>query len=259
MKKIFILSLLFFSILCNAKFIKATIVFHDGHSETGLIKSFLEEKLINLSLTESLEHELNLDDKFLKFKINENSEIKIVTIDDINEVDVDNDNGTSTIYKVILLKEISAKGKVLDKSRKVFLPLIRKGKINIYGIKFKEITKDFQSTFTSRGTRFYYQRQNENYAINFYNFDNETILFNIKNRIIIPLRLIFNDCPEITKDLDFAFDNFSKGDKNAKKEYKELQKEFQKLPNAQQEDLNYIHIYQYNFAEKLIERYELCN
>ncbi|WP_162126200.1 hypothetical protein [Flavobacterium phycosphaerae] len=244
-----------------AKVYPGTILFKDGHTEKGFVKSFLEDKLINLELIPSLEHELNLDDKNLKFKTTENEEFKDIPIDYIDEVTL-LDKEKTTTYKVIYLKEISIKGEVLEEGRKVFLPLIKKGKINIYGIKYTETDYDSSGgIFRYKGTRFYYQNAKENYAINYYNMEMGEVLFYIKSRMLNPLRELFKDCPEIVNDLnDDSFEGMSQRKKENKQEAKLLQKEFKNLSNEEQSKMENIHHYNFNFMEKYIAEYESkCN
>lgn len=258
MKTLFSITLLFLSFISNAKFIEGKILFNDGHTETGLIKSFLENDLIDFSLNSSLEHSLNLDDKTLKFKLSENSDVKSISINDINEVEFLNEKGASIIYKVILLKDISVKGKIKENARKLFLSLIKKGKINIYGIQYVDQGRVNGVGYYSKDYRFYYQNAKENYAINYYDLDNELVLFSLKSRMTKPLQVLFSDCPEVLNDIDVAVKNFYKEDKNTQKMNKELEKEFKSLPNDKQENLEIIHFYELNNFQKLIDKYENC-
>jgi len=261
MKKTVLLLFLISGFSAFATVYPGTILFKDGHTEKGFIKSFLEDKIINLELIPSLEHELNLDDKNLKFKTTENGEFSEIPIDYIDEVTL-LDNDKTTTYKVIFLKEISIKGEVLNEGRKVFLPLIKKGKINIYGIRYTETDYDGSGgIFRYKGTRFYYQNAKENYAINYYNMEMGEVLFYIKSRMLNPLRELFKDCPAIVNDLnDDSFEGISQRKKENKQEAKLLQKEFKSLSDQDQRKLENIHHYNFNFMEKYIAKYESeCN
>lgn len=257
MKFKFIVLTLFIGLTANARFEKATLLFNDGHSENGFVKSFLEEKIIDFSLSFSLEHDLNLDDKTLQFKTSEEGTPKAISIDEIKEVTLLYDDGSSTTFRVILLKETTAKGEIIDSGRKVFLPYVKKGKINIYGIKFTETGNTQGRYFQSNGMRFYYHNEKENYAINYQNF-NAVSMMHLKQRAINPFKDLFKDCPTLMEKLNAASEGkleFFKMDK----ESKEKLKEFKKMDRKEREKLAVYHYYNFYSIEKMIKEYEECN
>lgn len=260
MKKLFILILLINSILLNARFQNATILFNDGHSETGLVKSFLEQRTISAGFSSNLEHELNLDDKIIKFKLSNDAEVKDLSIDDIKQITISYENNYSITYRVLYLKELDKKGDFKEKSRKVFLPLLKEGKINIYGLRYSTQTGSGSGPYT--GEVFYYQNAEEDYAINYFNMG-FSAMFNIQQRTLNPFRILFKDCPSALKEIDNfqnKWKNASKEERKAKKEEeKKLMKEYGELDKNQRKDLLNVHHYQFNDFEKLISSYENCN
>lgn len=260
MKRLFILILFFSSLLSNARFRNATILFNDGHSETGFVKSFLEQRVITGGFSSNLEHELNLDDKIIKFKISEDAETKDLSIDDIKQINIIFDNNYTMIFRVLYLKELDKKGNFKEKSRKVFLPLLKEGKINIYGLRYSTQTGSGSGPYT--GEVFYYQNAKEDYAVNYFNMG-FSAMFNVQERVLNPFRILFKDCPSALKEIDNfqnKWDNASKEERKAKKEEdKKLMKEYSDLDKIQRKDLLNVHHYQFNDFEKLISFYENCN
>lgn len=252
----------FISIIAHANFEHATILFNDGHTETGLMKSFLEQRIIDFKLNSSVEHQLHLDDKSIKFKIAENDQLREISIDDINELTLLWADGNTTVFKVIYLKELSTTGEVTNEQTKVFLPYVKKGRINIYGIKYTETNSrpNGIEMYTSKGMRFYYQNEKENYAIDY--FDMGILgMMNIKSRILNPFKDLFKDCPELLAEIDKTYEDFFKAtdaNKETKREYKELQKQFKALPKEEREKLVVYHHYNFGWIEKMITKYESC-
>lgn len=257
MKLFFTIFLFVASIPVFSQTYKGTILFNDGTSKTGSIKSFIEDKIINLNLIDDLEHELNLDDKNLKFKEHETDEFQKIAIDEIDEVILKN-----ITYKVIILKDLTSTGELKENGKKVFLPYVRKGVINIFGLRYTETTAGNipSTTMNTRSLRFYYQNPKENYAINYQNIGTLD-LFTFKKRYAKPLILLFKDCPEIVNDLEsfLANKNESSTNKDYRAEDKRLKKEFNKLPKEEKYKLDVFHKYNFCHMEDLISQYENCN
>lgn len=269
MKKIILLFLLLISCTANAKFVQGIIRFNDGHEEKGFIKSFLEDKWFFAQTSKSLEENLNLDDKFLVFKINNEASSKKILINEIDQVTLLNEDKSVQIFKVIFLREINKDGTISSEGRKVYLPLLKEGRINIYGLKYVEKaagTTDYSVT-TTKNEIFYYQNSKENYAINYGNMDDfiSEIIFenNVREKIAKrmgnPLKYLFNDCPEIANTIDALIEPYIEQDRAYEAEEKRLNKEFKKLPKEKQNDLLTIHYYDFNFIDKLIKDYQNCN
>ena len=274
MKNLIFIFVLLISVTANAKFVEGIVKFNDGHEEKGLIKSFLEEKWFFAQTSKSLEENLNLDDKFLVFKINNESDTKKILIDEINQVTLINENNTVQIFKVIFLREVNKDGTISNEERKVYLPLLKEGRINIFGFKFLE--KSVKGAIYSKDEIFYYQNSNESYAINYGNIDEfaSEIIFEsnmrekLSKRMGNPLKDLFKDCPdckraclqppEIVNNIDTLLEPYIEQDRAYEAEEKRLSKEFKKLPKEKQNDLLTIHYYDFNFIDKLINDYQNC-
>lgn len=262
--KLTLLVLLLSFHFCNAKFIEGNILFNDGHIETGFIKSFLEEKIIDLNIFGSLEQSLNLTDENLKFKSTEEGDIKNISIDDINEVTLKYEDNYSVVYKVILLKTLNSKGEFNKKSQKVYLPYVKRGKINIYGYTYKYTRTNAGRTESGKEIVFYYQNSKENYAFNYFDID-LVDLFNLRSRLGLPLKELFKDCPELAGNEDKYFIDNKKLTKeerqkikeNGKKMQKILSKEYKNIPDETKNgNLELYHKYEFSVFDELISRYE---
>ena len=128
--------LLFTSLSSSARYLSGSILFKDGRTEKGFIKSFLENDFFDFSLTQKIEKEFNLNDQRLKFKLSEDGKMKTYTINEINEVHIDLGDGSFTTYFSLSLKTISKTGAIVDLKMHVWLPLVERGKINLYGYQY---------------------------------------------------------------------------------------------------------------------------
>ena len=230
MKNCFILFFLFTISLSNAKFLEGTIVFKDGHSETGYIKSFLENKFFDYTLFKKFEQEFNLDDKSIKFKNSAEGTVIKYNMDDIAELQIK----AGTIYEIYVplnLKTLSKKGEIIDKKIKVWLPLIKKGKINLYGYEY--FISSYRGDFPEHGYQFYYHIQGSDFALSPY--ENLTMLGKKANIKIFTsfYKYLFDACSDFTtkhavelqKEID---SNYSKEEqKQMVREYVKREKAFQ--------------------------------
>lgn len=263
MRLLFLLILVFSqNIFAEDKFQKAKIFFNDGHYEEGLISSFLEDKKV----FGTLEKILDLDDKSFMFKINESSEVKEIFTENVKQVTLVEGNGNEVVYEVVLLKELDKIGAVVEEGvQRVYLNPVRKGKINVYGIKYTEryvrTGRDTGYTEYYLGGKeyfFYYQNTKDNYAINYFNVGMES-MFKLKKRMLNPLKEMYKDCPSALEYIDKNIDEDNIDKKAMKAHDKLLKSEFKKLPEEKQYDLKILHYYECYEMDELINVYEKCN
>ena len=194
MKLKFLLIILFVSFNCNAKYMFGTITFKDGRVQEGFIKSFMEKDIIDLNLSSKIEKKFNMDDETIKFKLTENGESISYKITDIKEVRFDYTDGTRAIYVPLPIKTFNKKGDIIDLKMILWLPLVKRGKINLYGFQYFVRHKGVMGTI--HHSRFYFQNQNDEFAILPYE---KTTIFNRKanNRIQTAFyHYLFSSCPE---------------------------------------------------------------
>ena len=270
MKLKFTLLVLFISYFAQAKEVNATLFFTDGKSETGVLDSFLEDKFFDFNFFGTFEEGLIYNDKTVKFKRNEDSESKKVSIAAIDKIVIHYD-GFDKEYRALFIRNIDRKGFLQESKVKIFLPLLRSGKINVYGFYHTENSTNPGGKFPSGKTFtvseiFYYQNANENYAIDYYNIEIQDI-FNLRDRMANPLKELFKDCPALVTKVDnYMYDkNLSKEEKKklkaeSKNMYKATQKEYNKLPKDQKRgDLLLFHQYNMKMFDELLLEYENCN
>ena len=223
MKLNFILTLIFISFFANAKYKNATIYYNDGQFEKGLINSFLENNLFDFNFFGTFEEGLIYNDKSIKFKINEDAETKKILIGDIDKIILHYD-GFDKEYKALFIRNISRKGVIEESKTRIFLPLLRSGKINLYGFYHRETYRSYDGNRSSSNTTiteiFYLQNANENYAIDYYNVELQDF-FSLRDRLANPLKELFKDCPELVEKVHTSFYE----DKNLSKEEKKKMKE----------------------------------
>ena len=255
MRLLFLAFIISGNLFAKDKFEVATVLFNDGHKEEGFIeiKSFLD----GYKPSAILEINLNLDDKSFNFKTSENSEIKVVYTTNVKQVILKDEKGNDFVYEVVLLKELDKYGKVEGEGTKVYLQPVKKGKINVYGIRYREPGAG-QPYLGGNEYRFYYQNTNENFAIN---YSGLTLggLFNFEERMINPLKELCKDCPEALEFIDKKINPDKFDEKEVKTEEKRLKKEFKALTEDQKNDLRILHFYEVNLLDQLVDKYEKCN
>ena len=268
MKFNFTLLLLFIGFFANAKYINATVHYTDGQSEVGLINSFLENSFFDFNIFGTFEEGLVYNDKSIKFKSNEDADTKKIPIGDIDKIIVHYE-GFDKEYKALFIRNINRKGILEESKVRIFLPLLRKGKINLYGFYHRETNSSYDgnrtSTTTSVTEMFYLQNASENYAIDYYNVELQDV-FSLRDRLANPLKELFKDCPElVTKVHNTIYEeNLSKEEKKKLKEqskatWKALQKEYKQLPKDQKRgDLLLFHQYNMKTFDDLMMEYENC-
>ena len=184
--------------------------------------------------------------------------------ENVKQVSVFYSDGSSNEYEVVRLRELDKTGKTLDEEILVYLIPVKKGKINIYAIKYHDVQIGYGErayTKTYLGGKehiFYYQNSKDSYAINYFNVGFGS-MFKLKERMLAPLRNMFSDCKKGLEYLesDINPDNIDK--KAIKAHEKMLKKEFKSLPEEKQKDLKTIHYYECFELNELINMYETCN
>jgi hypothetical protein len=250
------------NIFADDAFQKAKIVFNDGHTEEGFITSFLEDK----RMYGTLEKNIDLDDKSFKFKIAESAEVNEIFTTNVKQVILTGENGNDLVYEVVLLKELDKEGKVIEEgAQRVYLNPVRKGKINVYGIKYTEryvrTGKEMGYTEYELGGKeffFYYQNAKDNFAINYFNVGMGSI-FKLKKRMLNPLKEMYKDCPSALEYIDKNIDQANIDKKAMKAHDKVLKNEFKLLPEEKKYDLRTLHYYECYEMDELITIYEKCN
>jgi len=263
------LLLFFIGYFANANYSSATIHYLNGQSEKGLINSFLEDKFFDFNIFGTFETGLIYNDKSVKFKLDEESETKKIAIGDIDKIII-HYQGFDKEYKALFIRNIDRKGFLQEAEVRIFLPLLRSGKINIYGFYHREVSSNPGAAFGSSTTvtvteLFYYQNANENYAIDYFNIEIQDV-FNIRDRLANPLKELFKDCPELVTKVDnymygknLTKEEMKKMKAESKANYKVMQRAYKKIPiNERRGDLLLFHEYNLKGFDDLFLEYENC-
>jgi hypothetical protein len=181
----------------HAKFMEAEILFNDGHTEKGLVNSFLESRFLDYTYFSKIESATNMNDKSLKFKTDENGAVKTIGIDEVNELTLFYKNGQTETYKVLYLKAGDKEIKK-DPKYKMWFPLVKAGRINVYGFEYVERKIGAYDSETSKSCIFYFQDAKKDYALRA--GDDFTTLGNFKKKPDPILQNfmadLFSACPE---------------------------------------------------------------
>lgn len=268
MKLHFSILLFFMGFLANAGYKSATVYYTNGQSEKGLINSFLEDNFFDFNFFGTFEEGLIYNDKSIKFKTDENADTKRISIDDIDRITLHYDTFDKQ-YKALFIKGIDKRGILQTSNVRIFLPLLRSGKINIYGFYHTETQTNHSSNTPSYTTTvtevFYYQNANENYAFDYYDIEIQDI-FNLRDRLANPLKDLFKDCPQLMIKVHNIFyeENLTKEEKKkireqSKASWKALQREYREIPsNKKRGDLLLYHQYNMKQFDDLLMEYENC-
>lgn len=268
MKLHFTFLLLFTGFFANAKYTNATVYYNNGQSEKGLINSFLEDNFFDFNIFGTFEEGLIYHDKSIKFKTSEDAEAKKIAIGDIDKIIVHYENFDKE-YKALFIRNVNRKGIIEESNVKIFLPLLRSGKVNLYGFYHRETYTNHDRKMSSSSSSvtevFYLQNANENYAFNYYDIELQDV-FNLRDRLANPLKELFKDCPELLTKVQNTFyeENLSKEEKKKLKEqskatWKALQKEYKEIPKDQKRgDLLLFHQYNMKTFDDLLMEYENC-
>lgn len=250
----------------QAKYTNGTITLNDGTKKTGLVEMILKDKTYDFDGFSSWMKVLGLDQKALKFKTNEDARAEDVSIDLIREAVLE-ENGRMVTYRTIFLKTLNAHGALKDKKKKIFLPLIREGKVNIYGFSYRYSSTD-NSGMHSRievvdETLYFFQKPGDDFAFDYYDVGLTDLLY-LRERLAKPLQYLFSDCPELVAEIQTHFiesKDLAKDDKKKLKEqseafYASIDRQYEALTPEMRADLMIHHKYNYPIFDGYIETYE---
>ncbi len=223
MKHIFLITVLVFTKLSmaqssdflsfnfDAKYLPATVTFADGHTQDGFVYGFISEKFFTVNPEallgfSTMETAVNLSDKKFDFKVSEDAKPQKVTSGEIVNVVLKEEDGSTTEYQYLGVKTVNGKGELIDFKQKVWLPVIRKDKINILGYEYYE-----QSGGRPADLMFipvYLRNPKEDFAIVPIDF-NRINLFNfgkLDDKFKVAIDAVFKDCPAFLEIFHASYD-----------------------------------------------------
>ncbi|MBC7641770.1 MAG: hypothetical protein H7174_05440 [Flavobacterium sp.] len=281
MKKIFATIILLTTVSINsqiqikfdAKYREAEVTFADKHTEKGFIYGFIEDKFFALKPSydlglQTIESRLNFNDNNFSFKNTQDGEKRRLSQNDIIAVNVRiDDESNFQEWRLMDLKTVNVKGEIIDLKKKIWLPLYKSDKINVFatsvysqpeanGIPFGKPKYGF--------TMVYLNNSKDNFAINPVDF-NRVNIFNmnkIDDKVIFALKEVLKDCPDYVKQLDgdpeLVLDRyFSNRDERRKEKEelknlnKDLKREYRKFFEIERKEKMWINPYL-----KIIEEYK---
>lgn len=212
--------------ISKKEYIPTEIVLNDGKIISGFIKDFTLPKTIEFRGLgydfKSIESKLNLDRTKFKFKKEINGSVEDLDLIDIKSITLKEEDTTK--YEKLKLKTINSNSEVIDLKREVMIPVIKEGKINLYGLRAYQCAGPCEMMFVIA----YVKKPNDEFAYIPIDF-NRMNLFNlgkIDDKLFKAFEEIGKDCPE--------FQNYLKNnkalfeDENYRKEVKNEYKQFQK-------------------------------
>jgi len=210
MKSKFRFLFLLLAFAAHAKYTSATLTFNDGHTEDGFVSSFLNDDFANWKLFPGIEDKLDLYDASLRFKTDEKGDSRIISSDDLDQVTLHYTDG-EVIYKSLIYRNVSANGTVKDSTHRIWLNLLRAGKINIYGYRYVE---KYREGTIDGGYVFYFQNAKTPLALRGDFMENIGVSAvhneNARNLIHEFLKILMPDCLKITDAFEATFQNQDK-------------------------------------------------
>lgn len=209
-------------------FDNATIHLINGQTLLGEVQDFnspnsVEFKFDNpynmsLSLTEGLEQNLNLDRKKIKYRKSKDDAFKYIPSDSIDIIQFfDDDLNKNFEFKRLKIFK-SVKGEIKETNRTIFLPIFKKGTINLYGY-------NLYSNGKYRTTIFYLNNPKDDSAISPYDLNILEIFAGKKKfieHIISSYKFVSGNCPAFHQWLDEK--SFKETDEAIKKDRKQYYK-----------------------------------
>ncbi|MFD2891813.1 hypothetical protein ACFS5J_07305 [Flavobacterium chuncheonense] len=211
-------------------FKNATVLLNNGKTLLGEIHDFESPNVIEIYSLQvnvaNLESDLHFDRKEIKFRESGSDEYIKLDSDSINEI---------TYYDKQLKEEQSFKrlrvvkssnGEILERSRNVFLPLIKKDSINLYGYHLY-MNEPYQNKEKYMTTIVYLNNNNSNEAITPFDANLMEMIMNkniMYSKFIDSYRFVSNDCEDFMSWLNSEIVAEILNKDQGYDKYKELQK-----------------------------------
>lgn len=241
------------------KFVQTEITFANGKVTEGYIKDFRLPRSIEVRGPgydfKSFEKKLRLDRKNFTYKVDLNDEKSIeIGSDSIKSIKFF-EGDSITYFEKMTLKTINTKNQLVDLEKEVFLPLIQKSKIDLYGLKVTEAGKDELITVLA-----YIKKPDDNFAVIPIDMNRLNIfnVWSIEERFVHGFKSITQDCAAFQAVMDERLQKIESGDKEYKENMKNSYKDFMKNTKGTPEDK--FTYYYYNLYLDVIDDYsDLCS
>jgi hypothetical protein len=218
-------------------YIPAKVILTNGKAINGYIKDFTLPKFIQFqgpfSEFKPFEKRLNLDRTNFRFKYNPEGESIPIHADSIQTILLNEDKPVE--YEKMKLKTINSKNKLVDTDLEVFLPLIKRGDIDLYGL---NVVDKHDKLITVLA---YIKKPEDNFAVIPIDMSRLNIFnaWSIGERFITGFMEITKDCDAYQALLQDELNKLKKKDKQYVKESEQQFKDYmaQNCNNCNPEEL----------------------
>lgn len=208
-------------------FIPAEIKLANGEIISGYIKEFNVPNAIefpDFTFNFNIESELRLDRTKFNFRRTLEGSSEKIDLNSIKSITLKSED--TITYEKLKLKTINSKLEVVDLEREIMAPIIKSGKINVYGIKVYECSSSYGCSLMWVLT--YIKKPNDEFAYIPVDY-NRLNIFNlgkIDDKFFRAFEEVGKDCPEFLNYIKEKKAKFS--DKAYKKELSTARKQFDK-------------------------------
>lgn len=189
----------------------AQIILTNGKAVNGYIKDFTLPKFIKFqgpfSEFKSYEKRLNLDRTNFSFKYTQEGESLPIHADSIQTIFLNEDKPVE--YEKMKLKTVNTKNKLVDTELEVFLPLIEKGDINLYGLNVVDKSDKLVTVLA------YIKKPEDDFAVIPLDMSNFNIFnaWGVGERFITAFMEVTKDCDAYQALLQEELNKFKRKDK----------------------------------------------
>jgi len=203
------------------------IVYENGTIINGYLKDFGSKtvELNGINDFNTIENRFEMDRDEFTYRKDFNIEPRIIKSDSIKRIVAYMGSGNDTIiYDKVFTKTINIKNEIVDLNKRVFLPLLRKGKLDFYGYSYDNLDGPFKTKMFMG----YIKRPDDNFVIKTLDFNRLNLInaWSLEDRIYIAFITLTTDCEAYQNFMKEKFDKMKNNSKEYKKEQKEILKKY---------------------------------
>lgn len=205
-------------------YVPAQVIFTNGKTLNGYIKDFTLPKSVEVSgilySFKSFERKLQLDRTKFSFKTQVDGESSPLHADSIQKIILNEDQPIE--YEKLKLKTVNSKNQLVDTKLEVFLPLIERGEIDLYGLKVVNESGRLVTWLA------YIKKPQDNFAVIPIDMSNFNIMnaWGMEERLITGFMEITKDCPAYQASLQEMLKKSKQGGKEYRKQQQQKTEEF---------------------------------
>ena len=202
----------------NNEFLPALIELNSGEKMEGFVKDFKQPRGFMVSPMGSfgkLEDNLTVKNNKISFKKEEKGSVEKVDVSTIKRIEFKGEMDNE-VFEHLKIKSIK-KGKIMDDYRDVFVPLIREGKLNLYGT-FISVSQGGQSQVVMVMT--YIKKPGDEFGYAPVDFENLTLFSGqeaAQEGFSRAIETVGRDCPAFVEKMKLEMEKM-----NSKEERKKM-------------------------------------